>query len=138
MRIGDAEREAAVEALGEHYAAGRLTKDEYDERAEQVWAARTSSQLYPVFADLPRPQGRRPEAAGGSRPRPPSRPGWRAGVWLAPVLLGLIALLVLSRLPWFVVLIVGWIMFAKVSRHWARSRHQQHWNGDYSRRDSGG
>jgi len=138
MRIGDAEREAAIEALGEHYAAGRLTKDEYDERAEQVWAARTSSQLYPMFADLPRPQGRRPEPASGSRARPRSRPGWRAGVRLAPVLLGLIALLVLTRLPWFVVLIVGWIMFAKVSRHWARSRHQQHWDGGYSRRDSCG
>ena len=31
LRIGDAEREAAAQALGEHYAVGRLTRDEYDE-----------------------------------------------------------------------------------------------------------
>ena len=34
LRIGDDDREAAVTALGEHYAAGRLTKEEYDERAD--------------------------------------------------------------------------------------------------------
>ena len=58
MRIGDAEREAAVGALGEHYAAGRLTKEEFDERSERAWTARTSSQLGPLFADLPTPHGR--------------------------------------------------------------------------------
>jgi hypothetical protein len=39
MRIGDAEREAAVTALGEHFAAGRLTKEEYDERSGRAWTA---------------------------------------------------------------------------------------------------
>ena len=39
MRISDAEREAAATALGEHYAAGRLTKEEYDERAAVAYAA---------------------------------------------------------------------------------------------------
>ena len=34
LRIGDAEREATISALGEHYAAGRLTKEEYDERSD--------------------------------------------------------------------------------------------------------
>jgi uncharacterized membrane protein len=139
MRIGDAEREAAVEALGEHFAAGRLTKDEYDERAERAWAARTSSQLYPLFADLPRPQGRRPEESSTStrgRGRPPHRhQGWWQGAWLAPVVMIVIALVVLTHLPWFVLLIVGWIMFAKVSRHWARASRHQRWDGPPSRRD---
>lgn len=53
LRIGDLERDAAVTALGEHYAAGRLTKEEYDERADVAWRARTRSDLAPVFADLP-------------------------------------------------------------------------------------
>ena len=81
-RIGDAEREAAVTSLGEHYAAGRLTKEEFDERSDQAWAARTAAGLWPLFADLPRlknvTDGELEEAAGagdlrvewvGSRPR---------------------------------------------------------------------
>ncbi|QNN53351.1 DUF1707 SHOCT-like domain-containing protein [Nocardioides mesophilus] len=55
LRIGDAEREAAISALGEHYAAGRLDKEEYDERAAIAWTARTVSALRPLFADLPAP-----------------------------------------------------------------------------------
>ena len=53
LRIGDSEREAAVAALGDHYAAGRLTKEEYDERAARAWEARTRSALWPLFSDLP-------------------------------------------------------------------------------------
>ena len=53
MRIGDAEREAAVTALGEHYAAGRLTLEEYDERTSRAYAARTLADLWPLFRDLP-------------------------------------------------------------------------------------
>ena len=32
MRVGDAEREAAAAELREHYASGRLTLDELNER----------------------------------------------------------------------------------------------------------
>ena len=53
LRIGDRERDAAVTALGEHYVAGRLTKDEYDERSAVAWRARTNSDLAPLFVDLP-------------------------------------------------------------------------------------
>lgn len=53
LRIGDAERDAAISALGEHFAAGRITKDEYDERAGRVWAARFDADLEPLFTDLP-------------------------------------------------------------------------------------
>ena len=40
LRIGDADREHAAAALGEHFATGRLSKEEYDERAQRVWEAR--------------------------------------------------------------------------------------------------
>jgi len=33
-RISDGDRDAAVQALGEHYAIGRLDKAEYDERVD--------------------------------------------------------------------------------------------------------
>ena len=53
VRIGDAERDQAVTALGEHFVAGRLSKEELDERADAAWAARTSGDLAPLFRDLP-------------------------------------------------------------------------------------
>lgn len=53
IRIGDAERDSAASVLSEHYAAGRLTKAEYDERLEAVWAARYNTDLGELFTDLP-------------------------------------------------------------------------------------
>jgi len=62
LRIGDAEREAAASALGEHFASGRVTREEYDERSDRVWAARTNSDLTPLLVDLP--------SLGGPPPQP--------------------------------------------------------------------
>ncbi|MDQ1681073.1 MAG: hypothetical protein QOI42_1932 [Frankiaceae bacterium] len=53
MRIGDAEREAAVSALNRHFAEGRLTTVEHDERISLALAARTDTDLDKLFADLP-------------------------------------------------------------------------------------
>jgi Domain of unknown function (DUF1707) len=134
IRIGDAEREAAVSALGEHYAAGRLTKEEYDERAEQAFAARTRSQLLPLFADLPRPQGSFAATGGPTRPAPghaprgPVRQRWWFGARLVPVLLVVGVLVVLTHLPWFLLLLVAWILFAKLTGRWSH-RHHYHGHG---------
>ncbi len=53
LRIGDADREAAAEALREHYAHGRLTLDEFQQRLEQVFAAKTDRDLAAITRDLP-------------------------------------------------------------------------------------
>jgi Domain of unknown function (DUF1707) len=53
LRIGDAERTAAADDLGEHYAQGRLSTEEHHERLDRIWAARTRSELTPIFSDLP-------------------------------------------------------------------------------------
>jgi hypothetical protein len=53
LRIGDAERTVAADELGEHYAQGRLTTEEHLERLDRVMAARTRSELTPIFSDLP-------------------------------------------------------------------------------------
>ena len=55
LRIGDAERDAVAADLGEHYAAGRLTLDELNERLDAVFSARTFGQLSRIMADLPGP-----------------------------------------------------------------------------------
>lgn len=55
VRIGDRERNAALEALGEHMAEGRIDLDEYGERSARVTVARTSAELAALFSDLPAP-----------------------------------------------------------------------------------
>jgi hypothetical protein len=73
IRIGYAEREQAATALGEHFSAGRLDAQEFDDRVQQVYRAKTAGELEPLFADLPRPknpaqQVRRQRASGPSVP----------------------------------------------------------------------
>jgi hypothetical protein len=76
LRIGDAEREEAARELGEHFALGRISADEHADRLEQIWAARTSADLTPVFGDLPRPVAERPAPSFGDRVRAAApRPG---------------------------------------------------------------
>lgn len=116
VRIGDAERERAVMALGDHYAAGRLTKEEFDERTSSAWSARTAGDLAPLFTDLPSLQP--PRAA---RPRPP-RAGWWLGVRLWWVFVLLMVLATSGHVPWLAVVVFAGLwwtgMFAGLHR-WA-------------------
>ncbi|MFF5206936.1 DUF1707 domain-containing protein [Streptosporangium sp. NPDC000396] len=77
LRIGDAERDAAVTALREHYAQGRLTHEELDERIGLALSARTGHDLALTHADLPDLYGSRPEGHGGRRHRH-AGPAWAA------------------------------------------------------------
>jgi Domain of unknown function (DUF1707) len=67
VRIADADRDRAATELREHFAAGRLTEDELNERLESVYRARTEAELAATRADLPRlpitPAQRRAELA---------------------------------------------------------------------------
>jgi hypothetical protein len=53
FRVSDAERDAAVDFLNRHYAAGRLTEQEHSARVDAAYAARFDSQLDRLTADLP-------------------------------------------------------------------------------------
>jgi len=59
VRIGDDERQRAVAVLGEHWAAGRLDAQEFDERTSQALSARNGHELALVFHDLPGAQASR-------------------------------------------------------------------------------
>jgi hypothetical protein len=52
-RASDADRDQTAAALREHLAAGRLTIEEFDERLDQAYAAKTLGELDKVTADLP-------------------------------------------------------------------------------------
>lgn len=53
IRVSDAERDATVAELSQHYQQGRLTAEEFDERSAQALAAKTGDQLHALFVDLP-------------------------------------------------------------------------------------
>jgi hypothetical protein len=71
VRIGDAERERVATGLREHYAHGRLTLEEFQQRLDAVFAAKTDTDLAKVTADLPHTD---PYAAPWPPPQPFSTP----------------------------------------------------------------
>ena len=52
-RASDADRDRTAAALSEHLAAGRLTQEEFDERLDKAYAAKTLGELDDLMADLP-------------------------------------------------------------------------------------
>jgi Domain of unknown function (DUF1707) len=69
LRASDADRDAVVAALSEHYQAGRLSTDELEERTGAALSARTHGELTALTEDLPGP------APAGQRPAtPPAGP----------------------------------------------------------------
>lgn len=53
IRCGDADRDRTAALLRQHLAAGRLTPEEFHERLELAYAARTQGDLDELLADLP-------------------------------------------------------------------------------------
>src|SRR4051794_5849295 len=64
LRIADADREAAVEFIKHHYAAGRLSDAEMSARVDAAYAARFESQLERLTWDLPELLPERRERSG--------------------------------------------------------------------------
>jgi hypothetical protein len=61
LRIGDEERNRAVELLSEHLTDGRLTQTEFNDRLSIVLQARTTEEIEQLFEDLPGPNPGRPD-----------------------------------------------------------------------------
>ncbi|WP_396445376.1 DUF1707 domain-containing protein [Actinomadura sp.] len=82
IRIGDAERDAVMVALHDHFAEGRLDRAELDERLESALSARTRGDLRALVKDLPSPTGLREPEPGPVRAVPmmfggPGHPAWQ-------------------------------------------------------------
>jgi hypothetical protein len=105
LRIGDAERDAAMAQLREHFVAGRLTFDELTERIDAALTAKTQRQIDHLMADLPRPP-----RVSRAEPEVPV-PGPDAGRFLV------FAMLLFALATW--ILIMAWM-----------SRHA-YYNGPY-------
>jgi Domain of unknown function (DUF1707) len=64
VRISDDDRERAASELRDHFAAGRLSEEELNERLEAAYRARTEADLALLRTDLPAlPANRRSELA---------------------------------------------------------------------------
>jgi len=92
VRASDAEREALVERLNLACGEGRLDLEEFSERLELAYAARTRSELDALVEDLPQDAPDAP-APAAAKPRPTGRTSWhisplgglsRRGSWRVP------------------------------------------------------
>ena len=110
IRISDADREQVTSRLREHFAEGRLTSDELDERITATLNAKTFGDLRGILADLPEPGPLGPQP-GPLGPQP--GPGW-----------AFFAFIKLALLAWLVVCVAG--IFA-ASRFRRRVRHSAHY-----------
>ena len=134
LRASDADRERAAALLQEHHAVGRLTTEEFGERLEKVFAAKTLGELDEIFADLPAIDLYKLPAAGikpVGRPRGKGGPGLnrRGGgvpfprqiaTWLTWTAASAMLLVVwlgvgivaggAAWLPWFLLIVIPWAL----------------------------
>jgi hypothetical protein len=92
LRVSDADRDRALAALSEHYQAGRITLEEFDERSAQALQSRTAGELSALFTDLPSAQAGAPAtgqalAAPGARPPLTARRVIAAAAGIAAIVL---------------------------------------------------
>jgi Domain of unknown function (DUF1707) len=148
IRVSDADRERVTARLRDHYAEGRLSSDELDERVTAALNAKTFGDLRRITADLP-------EAAmePGQAPQSPpwsTRP--RLILWRGPRLLPLALILLIAAVAipgaswlffaflkamlvlWLVLIIAGIFMAARfrrrMRRYWQSGRSMQWERGD--------
>jgi hypothetical protein len=124
IRLSDAERDQAVAELGEHFQAGRLTPEEFDERSGRALQARTGRDLTGLFTDLPRPAAPDQWAGPGYGPVPP--PAGRGAGPLPAVrfVLGVVIVAIIAgnvfghsqSLDWLVPVIVLGFVLLRLSR----------------------
>lgn len=115
VRIGDAERDATVELLTRHFADGRLTKLEHEERTAIALTATTQPALDALLADLP--DLRPPERAGWSRAR---RVPWPAFRLLRVALLGALVVFVAAHLVPVIAAVALFFVISRLAFGWHR------------------
>ena len=88
LRASDADREATADWLRRHHTEGRIDSEEFQERIDRCYQAKTVGELDQLVADLPRDPVKRPGRYFYSR------------LWPLPFVPVLIAILVVSVAGW--------------------------------------
>ena len=126
LRVGDSERQAVAQELQDHYAQGRLTWDELDQRLAGAWAARTQADLTPLLVDLPALGGRRagPQPPAAERRLLDRQRGRGVNAHLLVWFLVLAAAIALVTMTDGLILIPLGILVLHGGRHHHRGHHQ--------------
>ena len=122
LRIGDAERNEASDALSQHYSAGRIDDTELKERLDRAMHARTGADLAGLMTDLP------PLDPVAPPPLPQRPRRHRTGLWIV-----LATVLVLTAFahgpfwwPWWMAFRIPWLLVAGVAfLLWRRARRRR-------------
>lgn len=143
IRISDADRDRIAARLRDHFADGRLTAEELDERLTTTLTAKTFGDLRGVLADLPEaapaPLLTRQFPAQAERRRMVRHRGPR----IFPLaVLALLAAAVIPGVGWLLiavlkVVLVSWLLITLagiliMGRFRSRIRRGWHWQADYS------
>jgi hypothetical protein len=115
VRASDADRDAVLSELSEHFQAGRLTAAEFDERAGQALAARTWGELRDLMRDLPTalswPQTRTATSSAPVPVRPSRRPAVLPVAALAGIGIAVAVLVGVAHTGWGFLLLVLFVLY---------------------------
>jgi hypothetical protein len=139
IRVSDADRDRVTGQLRDHFAAGRITPGELDERLSAALNAKTFGDLRRIMSDLPGPV---PAPLGAAPPPLRATPAWAVRRRHPPfpplILLVLLAALLVPGAGWLLaafvnVILLFWLMtfvagavvFGRSQRRW--HHHHSGW-----------
>jgi hypothetical protein len=85
LRASDADREATADRLRQHHADGRIDSEEFQERLDRCYAAKTMGDLSELMRDLPGDPARRGSGARNGL-------GFLRMIPIVPIILAIIAI----------------------------------------------
>jgi len=139
IRVSDADRDRVSAQLRDHFAAGRITTGELDERLSAALNAKTFGDLRRIMADLPGPV---PALADAAPPALRATPTWvvrRRPSFPPLILLALLAALLIPPIGWMLatfvinVILLVWLMTFAAAAFASGRRRQRHRHGDWQR-----
>jgi hypothetical protein len=132
LRVSQAERDEVAAALARHYADGRLSVSEYEERVAAALEARTARDFDPLLADLPGPAPAPAAAATAARVAGPAVGDWGRRAPNIPRILAVATVLVIAMGSglWFLWLLWPALALTSPHRHRARYHYYRH-HGPY-------
>ena len=123
VRASDADRDAVLSDLSGHFQAGRLTAEEFEDRAGRALSARTWGELEDLLRDLPStltgPQVPVAVASSAARPERPSGRGAPAPIAVLAVIGIAVAVSVsITHSSWGLLWVVlGLLIVRRLIRH---------------------
>jgi hypothetical protein len=139
IRVSDADRDHVTAQLRDHFAAGRITPGELDERLSTALNAKTFGDLRRIMADLPGPVA---APLGAASPALRATPAWavrRRPPFRPLILLALLAALLIPGTGWLLaalvnVILLFWLMTLVVGAFaFGRSQRRRHHYGGWQR-----